>query len=80
MRAIEFEAVPDQHAIQIPDDVRVVDGKPLRVLLLVRDADATPEQPATAGCGDAFKLLAELSDDFMADGRMQPPLQARGLI
>lgn len=31
----------------------------------------------TDGNDEAFRLLTELSDDFFADGRDQPPLQAR---
>jgi len=32
MQAIEFEAIPEQHTIRIPEDIP--DGVPLRVLLL----------------------------------------------
>jgi hypothetical protein len=32
MQAIEFEAIPEQHTIRIPEDIP--DGIPLRVLLL----------------------------------------------
>ncbi|MDP2824129.1 MAG: hypothetical protein Q8O52_15810 [Sulfuritalea sp.] len=75
MHAIEFEAIPRQHAIQIPEGVRLADGQMVRVLLLVDDAKAVPAQ--TSGSHDVFRLLTELSDDFMTDGRQQPPLQAR---
>lgn len=53
--------------------------KRLEVILLLQDdpepitAAPTPD----AGCEDAFFLLAGLSDDFMAEGREQPPLQER---
>ena len=75
MHAIEFEAVPRQHAIQIPEGVRLVDGQMVRVLLLVDDANVASEQ--AGGSDEVFRLLTELSDDFMTDGRQQPPLQAR---
>lgn len=34
-------------------------------------------QQETDGSDEAFRLLTELSDDFFAEGRAQPPLQAR---
>jgi hypothetical protein len=75
MHAIEFEAIPRQHAIQLPEGVQIADGQPVRVLLLVDDAKAAP-LPGT-GSDDVFRLLTELSGDFMAAGRQQPSLQAR---
>ena len=75
MHAIEFEAIPHEHAIQIPEGVRLVDGQMVRVLLLVEDRNAAPAP--IGGSDEVFRLLTELSDDFMADGRQQPPLQAR---
>ena len=75
MHAIEFEAIPHQHAIQIPEGVVLADGQPVRVLLLVDDAKAAPAQ--ARGSDEVFRLLTELSDDFMIDGRQQPALQAR---
>jgi hypothetical protein len=75
MHAIEFEAITHQHAIQIPEGVRVADGLPVRVLLLVDDAQATSAQDG--GSDEIFRLLTELTDDFMTEGRQQPPLQVR---
>jgi len=75
MQAIEFEAIAHQHAIPIPASARVGEGQHVRVLLLVDDAEPAPTQ--AAGSDEVFRLLTELSDDFMADGRQQPPLQTR---
>ena len=75
MHAIEFEAIPRQHSIRIPEEVSLADGQSVRVLLLVNDEKAT--RPQGNGSEDVFRLLTELSDDFMAEGRQPPPLQAR---
>jgi hypothetical protein len=37
---------------------------------------ATPEKPGV-GLSKAFELLVSLSDDFMADGRQELPLEKR---
>ena len=47
----------------------------MRVLLLVDDAKPAPTQATSSD--EIFNLLTELSDDFMAEGRLQPPLQMR---
>ena len=75
MQAIEFEAIAHQHAILIPPGVRVGEGQHVRVLLLVDDAKPAPSH--ATGSDEVFRLLTELSDDFMEDGRQQPPLQTR---
>jgi virulence-associated protein VagC len=75
MHAIEFEAIPRHHSIQIPEGVSLADGQSVRVLLLVNEEEAV--RPLSNGSEEVFRLLTELSDDFMADGRQQPPLQAR---
>ncbi|MDP2795776.1 MAG: hypothetical protein Q8O25_17105 [Sulfurisoma sp.] len=75
MQAIEFEAIARQHAIPIPASACVGEGQHVRVLLLVDDVKPAPA-PA-AGSDEVFRLLTELSDDFMAEGRQQPPLQMR---
>jgi hypothetical protein len=72
MQAIEFEAIARQQANPIPPGARVGEGQHVRVLLLVDDAKPAPTQ--AAGSDEVFRLLTELSDDFMADGRQQPPL------
>jgi len=78
MQAIEFKAIPHHHSIPIPAGLAVADGLPLRVLLLI-DTLGTASDAPTCGKGseEVFHLLAGLSDDFMADGRQQPPLQAK---
>ncbi len=49
-----------------------------RVLLLIDNAEVANETASeAAGCEEVFQLLAGLSDDFMADGRQQPAMQAR---
>lgn len=74
MQAIEFEAIAHQHAILIPPSIRVGEGQHVRVLLLVEDENPVPQ---VAGSDEVFRLLTELSDDFMVEGRQQPPLQIR---
>jgi hypothetical protein len=54
MRAIEFEATPDQHILHIPEDVP--DGVPLKVVLLWNEADEAA-QPGP----DLKELLAGLT-------------------
>lgn len=78
MQAIEFEAIAHQHAIPLPTSAPIHEGQSVRVLLLVDDAHDTPTQ--TSGSDEAFRLLTELSDDFFAEGREQPPLQARDCL
>lgn len=57
--------------------------KRLEVILLLQDDPEAQPKPTTAtpttsaGYEEAFFLLAGLSDDFMAEGREQPPLQER---
>jgi hypothetical protein len=47
MHAIEFEAIPRHHSIQIPEGVSLADGQSVRVLLVTEE---TPAQPQTK-CG-----------------------------
>ncbi len=78
MQAIEFETIAHQHVIRIPENIRVADGQHMRVLLLVDTAEApahTDSGGGEHGSEEIFRLLTELSDDFMAGGRRQPPLQ-----
>ena len=75
MQAIEFEAIAHQHVILIPPDARIGEGQHVRVLLLVDDAKPTPRLATSSD--EIFNLLTELSDDFMVEGRLQPPLQMR---
>ncbi|MFA7242717.1 MAG: hypothetical protein WC091_21635 [Sulfuricellaceae bacterium] len=78
MQAIEFEAIPQHHAITIPEGIPVADGLPLRVLLLIDTLGTGSEKPSCGEGGEEiFYLLAGLSDDFMADRRQQLPLQVR---
>jgi hypothetical protein len=57
--------------IKIPEIYSAWYEKPFKVILL---AD---EQESVQNLAEAFDLLTGLSDDFMADGRQQPPLQTR---
>ncbi len=78
MQAIRqtFDDAPD--SIPVPISFQ---HKRLEVILLLQeDAEAIRASAAPAigaGCEEAFYLLAGLSDDFMAEGREQPPLQER---
>jgi hypothetical protein len=55
MKAIEFEATAEQHLIRIPD--AIPDGTPLRVLVLMDDADASSSDHV-----DIKDLLAHLTE------------------
>ena len=71
MQAIEFESILHNGLLKIPKHYQNWEGRHVKVILL---ADVPPtEQKADA----VFKLLAELSDDFMEQGRQQLPVQIR---
>ena len=72
MQAIEFESkILHNGQLEIPKHYRNWEGRHVKVILL---ADEPPtEQKADA----VFKLLTELSDDFMEQGRQQLPVQMR---
>jgi hypothetical protein len=71
MQAIEFKTHAHDGVIKIPEIYSAWYEKPFKVILL---AD---EQESVQNLAEAFDLLTGLSDDFMADGRQQPPLQTR---
>jgi hypothetical protein len=71
MQAIEFKTHAHDGLIKIPEAYRAWFEKPFKVILLAEEP-ASPQNLA-----EAFHLLAGLSDDFMVDGRQQPPLQTR---
>jgi len=71
MQAVEFKTHAHGGLIKIPETYRAWFEKPFKVILLA-------EEPVdTQNLEEAFHLLTSLSDDFMADGRQQPPLQIR---
>ena len=71
MQAIEFETQAQDGVIKIPDAYRPWFEKNCKVILLTNET-ASPQNLA-----EAFHLLTSLSDDFMAEGRQQLPLQIR---
>lgn len=71
MQAIEFESTLHNGQLKIPKHHTNWEGRHVKVILL-------DYLPATEQKADTiFKLLTELSDDFMEQGREQLPLQSR---
>ncbi len=63
MRIFEFEAIPLNRCIPIPEDVPVMDGLPVRVRLLVDAHDTMNDTNTHGACAEEiFYLLASLSD------------------
>jgi hypothetical protein len=72
MQAIEFEAIAHGHTIRIPDTVP--DGVQLRVLLLLEETPAAPEQPSDSPEGQALKSLLAAMPDVGDDEDFARPL------
>jgi len=71
MQAIEFESILHNGQLEIPKHYQNWEGRHVKVILLA-------DEPSTEQKADAvFKLLTELSDDFMEQGRQQSPAQMR---
>ena len=71
MQAIEFESILHNGQLEIPKLYQNWEGRHVKVILL---AD---EPPTEQKADTIFKLLSELSDDFMEQGRQQLPVQLR---
>ncbi|MGZ8222368.1 MAG: hypothetical protein ACXWT0_12040 [Methylobacter sp.] len=71
MQAIEFESILHNGKLELPKLYQNWDGRHVKVILL------TDEPPTEQKADAVFKLLTELSDDFMEDGRQQLPVQMR---
>ncbi len=71
MQAIEFESVLHNGQLKIPKRHKSWEGRHVKVILL------TNELPIEQKADTVFKLLSELSDDFMEQGRQQLPVQLR---
>jgi hypothetical protein len=71
MQAIEFESILHNGQLKIPKHHKSWEGRHVKVILLA-------DEPSTEQKADTvFKLLSELSDDFMEQGRLQLPVQLR---
>jgi hypothetical protein len=63
MRVVEFEAIPLNRCIPIPEYVPVTDGLPVRVRLIVNAQDMMNDTIThESGSEEVFHLLASLSD------------------
>jgi len=71
MQAIEFESNLHNGLLSVPQQFQHWQNRRVKVILLADDNAAPPNADVL------FNLLADLSDDFMADGREQLPLQIR---
>ena len=71
MQAIEFESILHNGRLEIPMHYQNWEGRHVKVILL------TDEPPTEQKADAVFKLLTELSDDFMEQGRQQLPMQMR---
>lgn len=71
MQAIEFESTLLNGQLTLPKHFQNWEGRHVKVILL--SDEPLPEPKADT----VFTLLTTLSDDFMAFGREQLPVQAR---
>jgi virulence-associated protein VagC len=71
MQAIEFESILHNGQLRIPKHHQNWEGRHVKVILL------TDEPPTEQKADTVFKLLSDLSDDFMEQGRQQLPVQMR---
>jgi hypothetical protein len=71
MQAIEFESILHNGQLKIPKHHKSWEGRYVKVILL------SDEPPTEQKADTVFKLLSELSDDFMEQGRLQLPVQLR---
>ncbi len=69
MQAIEFESILHNGHLEIPKNYHNWEGRHVKVILL------SDEQPAEQKVDAVFRLLSELSDDFMEQGRQHKPAQ-----
>ena len=63
----------NSQAVRLPKAYRL-DAAEVHIL---RRGDEIILRPIPRNLAKAFQLLTEMSDDFMADGRCQPPIQER---
>ncbi len=73
MHAFEFETRLHDGILQIPRSYHHWEGKRVKVIVLEEESRLATSESAIG----VFQLLASLSDDFMAEGRQQPPMQER---
>lgn len=72
MKAKVFKSGNSQ-AVRLPKEFRVKASE----LEIFRRHDEIVLKLIPQDLGQVFDVLGELSDDFMSDGRNQPPLRAR---
>ena len=72
LRAKVFKSGNSQ-AVRLPKEFRVNSAE----LEIVRRDDEIVLRPIRKDLSQIFDALAGLSDDFMSEGRKQPPLQKR---
>jgi len=70
-QAIEFESILHNGQLRIPKHHQNWEARHVKVILL------TDEPPTEQKADTVFKLLSELSDNFMEQGRQQLPMQVR---
>ena len=69
MQALEFELILHNGQLEITKNLQNWEGRHVKVILFANES-------ATGQKADAvFKLLTELSDDFMEQGRQQLPMR-----
>ncbi|MCP4696889.1 MAG: hypothetical protein GY862_08585 [Gammaproteobacteria bacterium] len=74
MQAFEFETLLHNGTLTVPPIYRHWEGRHVKVIVL---EETLQSDARTDNASVIFKILSELSDDFMADGRQQLPIQNR---